>query len=81
MFTQNMLTNVLCVVGFVGVAVLQHFNYIDPTLATVIYTAIGTMGGYKNAASITTQNGSVSTKASQKNVGATSSDSKPGTNG
>lgn len=46
--SQAMLTNILCVSGWVGVAVLQHFGLIDPTTSTVIYAAIGVMGGYKN---------------------------------
>lgn len=35
-----MLTNVLSIVGIVGVAVLQHFGFIDQTVATIVYTAI-----------------------------------------
>lgn len=43
-----MVSNVLCVLGFTGVALLQHFGYIDNTNAVFLYTAIGIMGGYKN---------------------------------
>ena len=38
--TQTMLTNLLSIVGIVGVAVLQHFGFIDQTVATIVYTAI-----------------------------------------
>lgn len=38
--TQTMLTNTLTIIGILGVAVLQHFGFIDQTVATIVYSAL-----------------------------------------
>lgn len=70
MITQTMVSNVLCVLGFTGVALLQHFGYIDSTNAVFLYTAIGIMGGYKNGTvNNTNASSTLSTNTSDVNAG------------
>lgn len=38
--TQTVLTNTLSIVTIVGVAVLQHFGFVDQTVATIVYAAV-----------------------------------------
>lgn len=74
MITQTMVSNVLCVLGFTGVALLQHFGYIDSTNAVFLYTAIGIMGGYKNGtANNTNASSSLPTNTSNSTTGISSS--------